>query len=296
MSTAGGSRVVAVDEGSTRVGAASVRGLLRWLMALLPVPGGGTVKIVERGAGPPVVFLHSGVGSAGEWREAFSLWPDGHRLIAVDAYRDGSGPGVPGHRTLDDFVGQVHVVTEHVGEPVHLIGFSWGGATALHMAATAPAVLASLAVVEPEAYSLLKAEDGPAFAAICRLRDQWREHVRAGSWHEAFEVFVDFYNGPGSFARWPAARRDAFLDDQRARGDLWDVLFDAPITVGTLASVTMPVHVVEGSATTVVDRAIGEVLLGNLRCVEHSVIEGAGHMMPLTHPAELTRALVRHLP
>lgn len=55
---------------------------------------------------------------------------------------------------------------------------------------------------------------------------------------------MDFYNGPGSFARWPAARRDAFLDDQRARGDLWDVLFDAPITAGALASVTMPVHVV----------------------------------------------------
>ena len=139
-----------------------------------------------------MVFLHSGVGSAGEWREAFSLWPDGHRLIAVDAYRDGSGPGVPGHRTLDNYVGQVHVVTEHVGQPVHLIGFSWGGATALHMAATAPALLASLAVVEPEAYSLFKAEDGPAFAAICRLRDQWREHVRAGGWYEAFEVFVDF--------------------------------------------------------------------------------------------------------
>lgn len=45
-------------------------------------------------------------------------------------------------------------------------------ATALHVAATAPAVLASLAVIEPEAYSLLKAEDGPAFAAICSLRDQ----------------------------------------------------------------------------------------------------------------------------
>lgn len=107
---------------------------------------------------------------------------------------------------------------------------------------------------------------------------------------------MDFYNGPGSFAGWPAARREAFLDAQRARGDLWDVLFHAPITTGALASVTMPVHVVEGSATTVVDRAIGEVLLANLRCVEHSVIEGAGHMMPLTHAAELTPALVRHLP
>ena len=81
-----------------------------------------------------------------------------------------------------------------------------------------------------------------------------------------------------------------------ARGDLWDVLFDAPVTAGALASVTMPVHVVEGSATSVVDRAICAVVLGNLRCAEHSVIEGAGHMMPLTHAAELTRALVRHLP
>ena len=168
--------------------------------------------------------------------------------------------------------------------------------TGMVTGASAPAVLASLAVVEPEAYSLLKAEDGPAFAAICGLRDRWRAHVRVGSWYEAFEEFVDFYNGPGSFAGWPTARLEAFLDDQRARGDLWDVLFDAPITAGTLASVAMPVHVVEGSATTVVHRAIGEVLLGNLRCAEHSVVEGAGHMMPLTHAAELTRALVRHLP
>ncbi|MEP7023345.1 MAG: alpha/beta hydrolase [Actinomycetota bacterium] len=265
-------------------------------MALLQVPGGGTVKIVEQGAGRPVVFLHSGVGSAGEWREAFSLWPEGYRLIAVDAYRGGTGPGVPGHRTLDDFAGQVHAVGEHVGEPVHLIGFSWGGATALHMAVTAPAALASVSVIEPEAYSLLEAEDGPAFAAICSLRDRWREYVRAGSWYEAFEEFVDFYNGPGSFARWPAARRDAFLDDQRARGDLWDVLFDAPITAGALASVTMPVHVVEGSATSVVDHAICEVVLASVPRAEHSVIEGAGHMMPLTHAAELSRVLVRHIP
>jgi lipase len=265
-------------------------------MALLQVPGGGTVKIIEQGAGSPVVFLHSGVGSAGEWRQAFSLWPEGHRLIAVDAWRDGTGPGVPRRCTLDDFADQVHAVVEHVGEPVHLIGFSWGGATALHVAVTAPAVLASLAVIEPEAYSLLKAEDGPAFATICSLRDQWREYTRAGCWYEAFEAFVDFYNGPGAFARWPTTRRDAFLADQRERGDLWDVLFDAPITADKLASVTMPVHVVEGSATSVVDRAICEAVRRNLRCVEHSVIAGAGHMMPLTHAGELSRALLRHLP
>ena len=74
------------------------------------------------------------------------------------------------------------------------------------------------------------------------------------------------------------------------------MLFDAPVTAGALASVTVPVHVVEGSATSVVDRAICAVVRGNLRCAEYGVIEGAGHMMPLTHAAELSRALVRRLP
>jgi pimeloyl-ACP methyl ester carboxylesterase len=249
------------------------------------------MKIIERGSGTAAVFLHSGVGSAGEWREVFSRWPDGYRLVAVDAYRG----GVERLSTLDDYAEQVHAVVEHVGEPVHLIGFSWGGATGLHVAVTAPEVLASLTVVEPEAYSLLRTEDAEAFAEITGLRDRWREHVLAGRWYEAFEEFVDFYNGRGSFARWPADRREAFLDEQRARGDLWDVLFDAPLTGEALTTVTVPVHVVEGSATSAVDHAICEAVLRRVPNPQHSVIEGAGHMMPLTHAAELTRILVAAL-
>jgi lipase len=258
----------------------------------LRTPSGGTVKIVERGRGTPAVFLHSGVGSAGEWREVFSLWPEGYRLIAVDAYRNGDGLGPPDQRTLDVYAGQVRAVVNHLGEPVHLVGFSWGGATALHMAVTTPEALTSLTVIEPEAYSLLKTEHAHAYAQIAELRDLWREHVAAGRWYEAFEAFVDFYNGPGSFALWPADRREAFLAEQRTRGDLWHVLFDAPLTGEALTTVSVPVHVVEGSATSAVDHAICDVVLRHVPRVEHSVIGGAGHMMPLTHAAELTRALV----
>ena len=108
----------------------------------------------------------------------------------------------------------------------HLVGFSWGGATALHVAAAAPGLVDSLALIEPEAYGLLRTQDAVAYAQICDLRDRWRAHVRAGRWYEAFEEFIDFYNGPGSFARWPSQRREAFLAVQQARGDLSDILFD----------------------------------------------------------------------
>ena len=258
----------------------------------LPTPLGRRVKVVEQGAGMPVVFLHSGVGSAGEWKQVFSLWPEGYRLVAIEAYRGGTGPGVTGRRSLDDYADQVYAVAEHVGVSVRLVGFSWGGATALRVAAAAPELVDSLAVIEPEAYALLRTQDAGAYSQIGGLRDRWRAHVRAGRWYDAFEEFVDFYNGAGSFARWPPLRREAFLAVQQARGDLWDVLFDDLLTVDGLARLTVPVHVVEGSQTSAVDHAICNVIRRHLPHAQHTLIEGAGHMMPLTHPEPLTRALV----
>jgi len=71
----------------------------------------------------------------------------------------------------------------------------------LRMAAAAPELVDSLAVIELEAYALLSTQNADAYTQICGVSDRWRAHVRAGRWYEAFEEFVDFYNGPGSFAR-----------------------------------------------------------------------------------------------
>lgn len=261
--------------------------------ATLRTPLARRVKIVEYGTGTPVVFLHSGVGSAGEWKQVFALWPQNYRLIAIEAYRDGTGPGVPGQRSLEDYADQVYAVAEYVGVPVHLVGFSWGGATALRVAAVAPQLVNSLVVIEPEAYALLRTQNTDAYAQICGLRERWRAHVSAGRWYEAFEEFVDFYNGPGSFARWSPPGREAFLAVQRARGELWEVLFDSRLlTLESLAGIVVPVHVVEGSQSSVVDHAICDVIRRRMPHARHMVIEGAGHMMPLTHPEPLTRALL----
>jgi lipase len=259
-------------------------------------PLGRRVKVVEQGTGTPVVFLHSGVGSAGEWKQVFSLWPEANRLIAIDAHRGGTGPRADESRSLDDYVDQVYAVAERFDRPVFVVGFSWGGATALRAAAAAPDLVDSLAVIEPEAYALLRSEDPDAYAQICGLRDRWRAHVGAGRWHEAYEEFVDFYNGPGAFARWPPQRRDAFLAEQRAIGDLWQVLFDdSRLTIDGLARVSAPVHIIRGSQTSAIDHAICDVVQRHMPHARHTVIAGAGHMLPLTHPGPLTRALLAGL-
>jgi pimeloyl-ACP methyl ester carboxylesterase len=71
------------------------------------------------------------------------------------------------------------------------------------------------------------------------------------------------------------------------------VLFDEGLlTVDALAGVTAPVHVIEGSLTSAVDHAICDVVRRHVPRTQHTLIEGAGHMMPLTHPEPLTRALL----
>ncbi len=251
--------------------------------------------MIEEGRGTPVVFLHGGVGTVAEWKRVLERWSGAHRRIAIDAYGVDNGPGPAAGRTIDDYADQVRAVAEHVGEPLHLVGFSWGGATALRVATTTPHVLASLTVIEPQAYSLLSHEHPQAFATIAAMRDRWRAHVAADRWYDAFAEFLDHYNGPGSFDSWSADRRDAFLAEQRTRGDLWDVLFESPLTPAALTSITLPTLVIEGGRTAEVERALCEVVR---RCVprcRHAVLDGAGHMMPLTHPDALIEAIQAHV-
>lgn len=264
-------------------------------MVVLDSPAGRSVRVVEQGSGPAVVFLHGGVGSAGEWRSVFERWSEPNRLIAIDAYGVGSGPGPAASRTIDDYADLVRAVAEYVEQPLHLVGFSAGGATALRVATTTPSILASLTVIEPQAYSLLPREHPDAFATITAMRDRWRQHVAAGRWHEAFASFLDYYNGPGSFDAWPADRREAFLEEQRARGDLWDVLFDSPLSPLGLKIIDVPALLVEGGETAQVERALCDVVRQHVPTCRHVVIDGAGHMMPLTHPQQLTDALMAHV-
>ena len=209
--------------------------------------------------------------------------------VAIEAYRDGTGPGVAGGRSLDDYADQVYAVAEHVGVSVDLVGFSWGGATALRVAAAALQLVRSLAVIEPEAYALLRTQDADAYTQICGLRDRWRAHVRAGRWYEAFEEFVDFYNGPGSFARWPPPRREAFSLSSRP-GETYGTFSSTTCSkLDALATVTAPVHVIEGSHTSAVDHAICDVVRRHVPHAQAHVDRGrrphdAAHPPRAAHP------------
>jgi pimeloyl-ACP methyl ester carboxylesterase len=89
----------------------------------------------------------------------------------------------------------------------------------------------------------------------------------------------------------PLGRRVKVIERGAGRPD---VLFDdRRLSIEALAELTTPVLVVEGTASTAVDRAICTVIRRHVPQARHTLIEGAGHMMPLTHSEPLTRALLK---
>ena len=94
----------------------------------------------EAGAGVPVVCIHASASSSGQWRPLMERLAGRFRSLAVDLYGYGQSPPWPDERplSLTDEAALIEPVLEAVGDPVHVIGHSYGGAVALKAALVRP--------------------------------------------------------------------------------------------------------------------------------------------------------------
>jgi len=115
----------------------------------------------EAGAGVPVVCIHASASSSGQWRQLMEQLAGRFRSLAVDLYGYGQSPPWPDERplSLTDEAALIEPVLEAVGDPVHVIGHSYGGAVALKAALVRPARLRSLILFEPVLFAVLMADD-----------------------------------------------------------------------------------------------------------------------------------------
>ncbi len=186
--------------------------------------GGTAVAVREAGSGTPVVLLHCTGSSGNQWRAVadallagpLAAGPDwrGYRLIMPDLR--GYGASDPwsgrGPMRLADDAAIVRALAEDAGEPVHLVGHSYGGAVALSAALHAPEWLCSLTLIEPAAFFLLRGgspTDGLLLEEIAEIGDRVRGGVVTGEYRAALERFVDYWSGDGAWRSMEPEAQDA---------------------------------------------------------------------------------------
>jgi pimeloyl-ACP methyl ester carboxylesterase len=117
-------------------------------MERITTANGVTVSYVEYGSGPPLVLVHGGFSDhATNWQEVAPLLRDRFAVTAVARRGRGETSETAGHSVMDEAADVVAVLRE-IGEPVFLLGHSYGALCAMEAAALYPAGVRELVLYE----------------------------------------------------------------------------------------------------------------------------------------------------
>jgi pimeloyl-ACP methyl ester carboxylesterase/ribosomal protein S18 acetylase RimI-like enzyme len=262
--------------------------------------GQAEISCAEVGSGQPVVLLHSSASSGSQWRKLTDRLAGCFHVMAPDLHGHGeSGPWPgPGPLTLADEAAVITALADRAGEPIHLIGHSYGAAVALRFAQAHPERLRSLVLIEPVAFHLLR-EAGPACGALLAKIEGVAEAVARAAKGQGVTSgmarFVDFWNGDGTWSGTPAERCAAIEQRAGAVAANFGAALGETMPLFACRSITVPTLVVCGTETPTPARHIAEMLIRALPQAQVLRVADAGHMLPLTHPEIVNSAIVAHL-
>ena len=259
---------------------------------------GTTLSFAHTGSGVPVLCLHSSAVSSAQWKRLGTDLERRYHVLAPDLHGHGGTSAWTYLRPmrLADEIALLLPLVDAVPAPLHLVGHSYGGAIALKMALAMPERIRSLTLFEPVLFALLgRLGDHAAYAEISQIADGCVTAVQDGRPAEAARVFVDYWNGPGSWARLPDRQRVIIERAMPSVARQWDAIFSDTLSLEDCARLRVPTLLLAGDRGPTPVRRVVELLACALPTAIHGVIAGAGHMAPVTHPAAVNAAISAHL-
>ena len=247
-----------------------------------------------------VIALHCSGAGASQWAVLAEVLGECYEMLAPEHYgSESSGPWTGEHVfTLADEAMRAIALIDKCENKVHLVGHSYGGGVALHVALARPRRIASMALYEPSAFHLLRqmGERGAeAYSEIAGVARRTTDGVLNGDYHGAISNFVDYWNGPGTWDAMKPAVQNTLIR-WAPKGPLdFRALIDEPTPANAYRRLNFPVLIMRGQHAPKPARVIAERLSELLPISRLMVIEGAGHMGPLTHAHEVSALITRHI-
>lgn len=243
---------------------------------------GGLAAIVA-GTGRSVLMLH-GVGLRAEaWGAQLDALAEHAQVVAPDMPGHGESALPSSHMGLADYTDAAASVLAALDDPVLVIGHSMGAMTALDLAVRAPDRVQAVAVLNAvfergaEAARAVQARasslDGKTPADPGATLERWFG-AAASAERDACESWLSAVN--------PAAYKMAYTAFAHSQSPSRETINQLPCPALFLTGSLEP------NSTPAMARAMA-ALAPQGRAV---VIEGAAHMMPMTHPQEVNSALL----
>jgi pimeloyl-ACP methyl ester carboxylesterase len=235
-----------------------------------------TIHHEATGSGPVVLFTHGFASSSHRWAATVADLAADHTTVVWDMLGHGrsDSPDDPAAYSVPTSLeAMLAIVDATGGGPATVVGHSLGGYLSLELAIAHPDRVAALVLVDT----------GPGYRSD-RGREQWNE-MAEGYARELDERGLDGL--PGGDELTAAVHRDAAGLARSARGVLRQS--DGHV-MEALPTIAAPTLVVVGEHDTPF-RAGSEYMAAKILRASLTVIDGAGHAPPLSHPAAFVAAL-----
>ncbi len=241
------------------------------------------------GQGTNVIALHGSASHSSQWRSLIGWLSGRYRIITPDL------PGYGGSHysaendvpTLEEIARALLPIIDGCGEPVHLVGHSFGGAVALKIASMFPEKVRSLTLIEPAAFNVIWTNEGMSAASTTGFIQAVRSSQTAmdeGDSENAMRAFIDFWAGAGAWDRTSVGLRQKMAGKiEQIHKDFAALAMDQ-LTDWDAAGVVCPVLCMSGEDSPQEMGAIVAALKAKIPFMRCEEIEGAGHMLPMTDP------------
>jgi pimeloyl-ACP methyl ester carboxylesterase len=258
---------------------------------------GRRIDYQESGEGAAILFVPGSFSTPAAWTGLQKGLPQDYRFVSTSLCGYGATDET---RSLDDLgieheVRVVAAVAERVGEPVHLVGHSFGATVALAAALAGNVEVRSLTTFEANPVPLVR-ERGRAdlFEAVQQMSAGFEAAHNAGE-RDAAGRIIDYWGHDGAFAAMPEAVQEYCRATTFANVLDWrtDYSFDAPMS--EYGELSMPVLLARGGLANPVMVEITDALQASMPNARAAVVDGAGHFLISSHARDCAQLLTEFL-
>ena len=233
-----------------------------------------------------VLALHCTMAFSGAWAGFQRHAGDDLTFVAPDMPSHGKSVDWDG---VSDFSDTVFVAArDALTEPMDIIGHSFGGAVALRLAIEHPELVRSLAVIEPVTFSIALQDQPDVVRDHDKDAESFHEFIKAGDNEGGARAFNRMWSDHGP--KWdsiPMASRQAMTRAIPVVPGTMPFLYeDSADILPRLKDLHIPTLMIRGETSHAVVSVTNEGLADRLPNAHSVTIPEAGHMAPISHPAE----------
>jgi pimeloyl-ACP methyl ester carboxylesterase len=211
---------------------------------------GMSFHYLDEGTGPPLVLVHGSIADYREWSKQIGPLSQRYRVIAYSRryHWPNSPAGKDADATLDRQAEDLEAIIRALGiAPAHVVGHSYGGATALVVALRRPELVRTLVIAEPAVGGVLGAEgrEGALAEEGKTVRAEMKEAFASGNAERIVRTYASRV-APGEFESASPETREMLLANISA----FELDFQSPrppFTCGDARQLGAPSLVATGS-------------------------------------------------